>query len=919
MGPPGLITGQVLGHYRVLERIGGGAMGVVFRAHDERLDRDVALKVLPVGSLSDESARRRFRKEALTLSRLNHPNIETVYDFDTQDGIDFLVLELIVGMTLDRKLSGAPLAEKDILIVGGQIAKALEEAHDHGILHRDLKPANLMVTSKGQVKVLDFGLAKLLRISVTALTESLDEMPGVAGTLPYMAPEQLRGEPPDFRSDLYALGAVLYEMAAGHRPFPQLQATKLIASILNEDPPLPSKLNRQTSPALESIIVKALEKDLKRRYQSAKELCDDLERLSLSNSARQLAVGSGRSLKWLRVAPILLLALSALTYRYVWTPKKPAEPKQVLVADLENRTGDPDFDDSLGTALSAYLEQSRLVNIFPVATEHAAVQALGRPADARIDANLGSEICVREGIPLLITGEINRLKDQYVLAVRIINPANQKVLSVHSTNATEKNAILAALGSMARDLRSDIGEQRVAIEQSDRLLEQVTTSSLPALHLYSLGRKEHLRGNYEAAIPLYKNATRLDVDFALAYAWLSTVYRDLGDSANARLHMDKALTLLDHVTERERYTLLGLSAAYDEDYEQAIDNFLVLTRLYPNDSNGHFYLTLCYLLKGDFEHATSEAKVAAGLAPSPSAYTNLAEVLLAQNRFQEVIDLLKATPAIEAEGGLARAYIGLGRVEKAQEAVDKLLLVKDERIRSQAAITQLEIWLFSGRWKQAEKFLNDTVLLGTDRDAFRDLNLAVLAMQRADSSRARQLLGNLEQKVQSLDSQSVSVAVLLSQANETRLSHKLLREIEAKLADRRIRRLQVYDNLLRGVLALDDGHTKEALPLLKSARADWDDVQVRSIYAHALFENAHWLEAQKEFEGVLEQKGRALNDPAALILWKVSPYWIGRCLQAQGDALASQKMYQTFLEGWPSSEQDWLATQDAARRLRQLQ
>jgi serine/threonine protein kinase/Flp pilus assembly protein TadD len=919
MGPAGQFTGQVLGHYRVLERIGGGGMGVVFRAHDERLDRDVALKLLPAGLLSDESARKRFRKEALTLSRLNHPNIETVYDFDTQDGTDFLVMELITGETLDRKLSGAPLAEKDALVIGVQIAKALEDAHDHGILHRDLKPANLMVTTKGQVKVLDFGLAKLLRISVTALTESLDVTSGVVGTLPYMAPEQLRGELPDFRSDLYALGAVLYEMATGCRPFSQLQPSKLIASILNEDPPPPIKLNQKISPALETVIIKALEKDLKRRYQSAKELCDDLERLSLSGSARQPEDGSRRSRKWFRLAPILLLALLALAYRYAWTPREPAEPKQVLVADLENRTGDPDFDDSLGIALSTYLEQSRLVNIFPAATEHAAVKALGRTADARIDVSLGSEICVREGIPMLITGEINRLKDQYILAVRIINPANQKVLSVHSANATEKNAILPTLGSIARDLRSDIGEQKVSIEQSDRLLEQVTTSSLPALHLYSLGRKEHLRGNYEAAIPLYKNATRLDADFALAYAWLSTVYRDLGDNANARVHMNKALTLLDHVTERERYTLLGLSAAYDEDYEQAIDNFLVLTRLYPDDSNGHFYLTLCYLLKGDFERATSEAKVATGLDPSPSAYTNLAEVLLAQNRFQEVIDLLKARPVIEAEGGLARAYIGLGHIEKAQEAVDKQLLAKDERIRSQAAITQLEIWLFSGRWKQAEKFLNDTVLLQTDRYAFRDLNLAVLAMQRADSSRARQLLGNLEQKVQSLDSQSVSVAVLLSQAHENQFSHKLLTEIEIKLADRKIRRLQVYDHLLRGSLALNEGHAKEALPLLKSARADWEDVQVRSIYARALFENARWLEAQKEFEGILEQKGQALNDPAALMLWKVSPYWVGRCLQAQGDTSASRKMYQTFLEGWPSSEQDWLATQDAARRLRQLQ
>jgi tetratricopeptide (TPR) repeat protein len=192
-------------------------------------------------------------------------------------------------------------------------------------------------------------------------------------------------------------------------------------------------------------------------------------------------------------------------------------------------------------------------------------------------------------------------------------------------------------------------------------------------------------------------------------------------------------------------------------------------------------------------------------------------------------------------------------------------------------------------------------------------------MQRADSQRARQLLANLAQKVPPLDSQSVSASVLLSRAHDSRLSHQFLKEIEARLADRKIRRLQVYDNLLRGVLALDGGRTREALPLLKSARTAWDDVQVRSVYARALFENARWLEAQKEFEGVLEQKGRALNDPAALIQWKVSPYWIGRCLQAQGDASASQKMYETFLGSWPLSEQDWLPTQDAARRLRHLQ
>jgi len=767
----------------------------------------------------------------------------------------------------------------------------------------------------------------LTPVGDTSATASLSETPTFAGTLPYMAPEQLTGDPVDVRTDIHAAGALLYEMATGQRPFARADGSQLIAAILRQAPTAVSQLNPKLSPELQRIISKCLEKDPEHRYQSAKEIRVDLDRLALSSSGRQAASVSDRSQRWpgkaiflvLAVSLLAVLALAPRLYRQVTKPRTIAAPKQVLVADFENRTGDPDFDDSLGTALSTYLEQSRLVSIFPVARERAAMQALGRAAGSRVDANLGSQICVREGIALLITGEINRLQDQYVLAVRILNPANQKVLSVHSAHAAEKNAVLTALGSMARELRSDIGEQRVSIEQNDKLLEQVTTGSLPALQLYALARGEQLNGNFEAAIPLYKNALRLDANFALAYARLSTVYRDLGNTSDARLYMNKAVQLLDRVTDRERYTLLGLSAAYDEDYEQAIDNFLVLTRVYPDDSNGHFYLALCYLLKNDLEHADTEARTAAALDPSPSAYNNLAEVLLAQNRFQEVIDLLKVSPAVEAEGGLARAYLGLDQTEKAQEVVSKLLVVHDERVRTQAAMTQVEIWLFTGQWRQVETFLKETVLAGTDRYPLQDLTLAALAMERADYSRARQLLRNTEQKVSPSDAQYPAVGVLLSAAHERRLSQKILREIETRLAGRKVRRWQAYDNLMRGALAMSEGRPKEAVPLLRSARADWDDICVRSVYAQALFESAQWPEAQKEFEGVREQKGRALGDPAALILWKLSLYWIGRSRQAQGDVSGSRQVYQAFLAGWPPTEQAWLATQDATRRLRQLQ
>ena len=280
------MIGQTLGRYRVLEQIGAGGMGLVFRARDERLDRDVALKVLPPGTLTDENSRRRFRKEALTLSKLNHPNIETVFDFDTQDGMDFLVMELIPGVTLDKKLGASALPEKEVVRLGAQLTEGLVAAHAEGVIHRDLKPGNLRLTPDGRLKILDFGLAKLLHpVSDAAPTESLSHTHGAVGTLPYMAPEQLRGEPADERSDIWAAGAVLYEMATGKRPFPQASAPMLTDAILRQGLVPARAVNANLSPELERIISKSLEKESEHRYQSAKELGVDLRRLGIPVSA----------------------------------------------------------------------------------------------------------------------------------------------------------------------------------------------------------------------------------------------------------------------------------------------------------------------------------------------------------------------------------------------------------------------------------------------------------------------------------------------------------------------------------------------------------------------------------------------------------------------------------------------------------
>src|ERR1700756_638757 len=288
-----------LSRYTIREQIGAGGMGVVYRAHDEQLDRDVALKVLPRGALADEAARKRFRNEALALAKLNHPNIETVFDFGTDNDIDFLVTEYIPGVTLDAKLAAGPLPEKQVLNLGAQLAEGLEAAHSQNFVHRDLKPGNLRLTPDNRLKILDFGLARLIApVSQTAATKTAGDADRMMGTLAYMSPEQLRGEKVDLRSDIWAVGVILYECVTGARPFPDGHVPQLIDSIMREQPRPPSASHRHISYGLDSVILKCLEKDVEHRYQSVREVLVDLRRLSASSSSNIVVSIPKRGRRW---------------------------------------------------------------------------------------------------------------------------------------------------------------------------------------------------------------------------------------------------------------------------------------------------------------------------------------------------------------------------------------------------------------------------------------------------------------------------------------------------------------------------------------------------------------------------------------------------------------------------------------------
>src|SRR5882672_3004682 len=342
------MIGRALGHYRILEKIGAGGMGEVYLARDERLQRDVAIKILPAGTLADDTARRRFRKEALALSKLNHPNVATVHDFDTADGVDFLVMEYIRGVTLSEKLIHGRLLESEVIRIGIQVAEGLEAGHKENVIHRDIKPGNIRVTLDGRAKLLDFGLAKVVRPTSETATANSMTGTGMTGTLPYMAPEQVRGRQVDARTDIWALGTVLYEMATGRRPFLENDAFRLGTAILESEAPSPRALNHRIPPELERIILKTLEKEPARRYGSAAALLSDLRRLDETDSRGTTPGAKTRA--WRTGATMALAAVLALAGGGYWLRRAGSSPValpgkiMIAVLPFENLSHNPKED-----------------------------------------------------------------------------------------------------------------------------------------------------------------------------------------------------------------------------------------------------------------------------------------------------------------------------------------------------------------------------------------------------------------------------------------------------------------------------------------------------------------------------------------------------------------------------------------------
>ncbi|MCI0420422.1 MAG: protein kinase, partial [Acidobacteria bacterium] len=593
-----LIGKTLAGHYCVLEKVGSGAMGVVYRAKDNRLSRHVALKVLPTGMLANELARQRFHREARALSQLNHPNIATIYEFDTEAGMDFLVMEYVPGTTLAQKLAEHPLSEEEVASLGAQIALALESAHEQGLIHRDLKPGNIMVTPKGHVKVLDFGLAKLVEpVSVTATTRSLAEPEGVVGTLPYMSPEQLRGDKVDARSDFYSFGAVLYEMATGRRPFPETHPPRLIDAILHQPAPSPRAVNSSVSVALEKTILKALEKDPERRYESDKELCTDLDLLRVPALPPAVPVVPVVPLKrWNRVVAVLMiLVVLALGLAYLLGLRPNGVSDQTLrsgssspgpiksrrsfaVLGFKDRSERGDraslstsFSEMLTTELAAG-EKLRTVSGEDVV--HAKTE-LVLPETDSFNKDTLRRIRNYLGTDLVISGSYIVHGEEVRLDLRLHDTASGEIVTVTASATGTKSDPVALIRQAGMRLREKLGIEQLTMTETAQLRAS-QPSNREAAQLYSEGLYRLRLFDALEARDLLERAVAADPDYALAHSALATTFSALGYGERAKQEAKKAFDLSANLSREQQLLVEGRYREAERDWQKEAEVYRTL-------------------------------------------------------------------------------------------------------------------------------------------------------------------------------------------------------------------------------------------------------------------------------------------------------------------------------------------------------